>query len=102
MVSIFPFCIEDLCHMWDNWEVHPDPVKQSALCMTCEVLRCPDRVLLPDQKRECENCLECTPLPCGDHGDCNETGLIVPNEGYCPSWNRDRYLIQGDDVESKF
>lgn len=37
--------------------------------------------------KNCDNCYEFLPLNCGAHGDCNETGLIVPNEAHCPSWH---------------
>ena len=50
-------------------------------------------------EKKCDNCNEFLPLYCGAHGDCNETGLIVPNDAYCPSWNQDDPLFVIEDYD---
>lgn len=43
---------------------------------------------MSEDLRKCVGCFEYMALSCGEHGDCNETGLIVPKDGSCPSWHK--------------
>jgi hypothetical protein len=59
---------------------------------------------MTEKKKRCEDCFEYMPLGCGMHGDCNETGLIVPSNGNCFSWHKDHIEIpevKDDDFLSK-